>query len=106
MPISAAATVGIRDRLDATLVPSWEDIMTTMQPDRPAGLGLGSTMLHGLAKNWWLMLLRGIAAIIFGVLAFVWPGLTLLTLILLYGAFAFADGVLAIAAAVMGPGRA
>jgi uncharacterized membrane protein HdeD (DUF308 family) len=59
-------------------------------------------MVHALAKNWWLLLLRGIAAIIFGVLAFAWPGLTLLTLILFYGAFALVDGVLAIIAAIAG----
>jgi len=59
-------------------------------------------MVHALAKNWWLLLLRGIAAIIFGVLAFAWPGLTLLTLILFYGAFALVDGVLAIIAAITG----
>jgi uncharacterized membrane protein HdeD (DUF308 family) len=59
-------------------------------------------MVHALAKNWWLLLLRGIAAIIFGLLAFVWPGLTLLTLILFYGAFALVDGVLAIVAAIAG----
>jgi len=39
----------------------------------PPGIGLGSAMVHALAKNWWLLLLRGIAAIIFGVLAL--PGL-------------------------------
>jgi uncharacterized membrane protein HdeD (DUF308 family) len=55
-----------------------------------------------LAKYWWLVLLRGIVAIIFGILAFIWPGLTLLTLILFYGAFALADGVLALANAIMG----
>jgi uncharacterized membrane protein HdeD (DUF308 family) len=59
-------------------------------------------MLHDLAKNWWLVLLRGICAIIFGILAFVWPGITLLTLVILYGAFALADGVFALSAAVMG----
>jgi uncharacterized membrane protein HdeD (DUF308 family) len=59
-------------------------------------------MVHALAKNWWLLLLRGIAAIIFGVLAFAWPGVTLLTLILFYGAFALVDGVLAIIAAITG----
>jgi uncharacterized membrane protein HdeD (DUF308 family) len=59
-------------------------------------------MVHALAKNWWLLLLRGIAAIIFGMLAFAWPGVTLLTLILFYGAFALVDGVLAIIAAITG----
>jgi uncharacterized membrane protein HdeD (DUF308 family) len=59
-------------------------------------------MVHALARNWWLLLLRGIAAIIFGVLAFAWPGVTLLTLILFYGAFALVDGVLAIIAAITG----
>src|SRR6266496_4112509 len=54
-------------------------------------------LLHALAKHWWLLLLRGICAILFGVLTFVWPGITLLTLVLLYGAFALADGVLAVA---------
>lgn len=58
--------------------------------------------LHALAKRWWLILLRGLVAIVFGILAFAWPGLTLLSLVLLYGAFALADGVIALAAAVTG----
>jgi uncharacterized membrane protein HdeD (DUF308 family) len=61
-------------------------------------------LLHGLAKNWWLLLLRGIAAIIFGILAFAWPGITLLSLVILYGAYALVDGVLSIAAAIGGGG--
>jgi uncharacterized membrane protein HdeD (DUF308 family) len=61
-----------------------------------------SLMLHGLARNWWLVLLRGIAAIIFGILAFVLPGLTLLTLIILYGIYALFDGIVAIGAAIWG----
>ena len=59
-------------------------------------------MLHALAKCWWLLLLRGLAAIAFGVLAFLWPGLTLVTLVLLYGAFALVDGVLSLVAAFTG----
>jgi uncharacterized membrane protein HdeD (DUF308 family) len=38
-------------------------------------------LLHALAKHWWLLLLRGICAILFGVLTFVLPGITLLTLV-------------------------
>ena len=59
-------------------------------------------MLHELARNWWLFLIKGICAIIFGVLAFVWPGITMVTLVLLYGAFALTDGAFAIAAAIKG----
>jgi uncharacterized membrane protein HdeD (DUF308 family) len=62
-------------------------------------------MLHALAKSWWLLLLRGIASIVFGVLAFVWPGLTLVTLVLFYGAFALVDGVIALVAAFTGSAR-
>jgi len=76
--------------------------MSTIQTERQSGIGLGSAMVHGLAKNWWMLLLRGIAAVIFGVLALAWPGLTLLTLILVYGAFTLIDGVLAIIAAITG----
>lgn len=60
--------------------------------------------LQVLAGRWWLVLLRGIVAILFGVLAFAWPGLTILTLVVFYGAFAFADGILAIGGAIAGKG--
>src|SRR5215813_7130203 len=59
-------------------------------------------MVHALAANWWLIFLRGLCAVLFGVLAFIWPGVTLVTLVLLYGAYALADGVLALIAAVKG----
>lgn len=62
------------------------------------------TLLGALAQNWWLVMLRGAAAILFGVLAFIWPGITLASLVLLYGAFALADGVLAIVGAIRGGG--
>jgi uncharacterized membrane protein HdeD (DUF308 family) len=60
------------------------------------------SLLKSLSDNWWLVLLRGLASIVFGVLAFMWPGLTLVVLVLMYGAFALVDGVLAIAGAIMG----
>jgi len=56
-------------------------------------------VLHELTKRWWLLLLRGVAAIAFGILAFIWPGVTLITLVIFYGAFALIDGILAPAAA-------
>ena len=76
--------------------------MSMLQSSRMPGSGLQSAMVHALAKNWWMLLLRGIAAIIFGVLALTWPGMTLVTLILFYGAYVLVDGVLAIVAAITG----
>jgi uncharacterized membrane protein HdeD (DUF308 family) len=57
-------------------------------------------MTSNLAHNWWVFALRGVAAIIFGVLAFVWPNITATVLVLLFGAYAFWDGVFAIVSAL------
>src|SRR5437764_14238815 len=65
---------------------------------------VGSPLVQALARYWWLLLLRGIAAILFGVLSFMWPGITVVTLVLFWGAFALVDGVLALANAIMGGG--
>jgi uncharacterized membrane protein HdeD (DUF308 family) len=54
-----------------------------------------------LSRNWWAVLLRGIAGILFGIITFLAPGISLTTLVLFFGAYAFADGVLAIASAIM-----
>jgi uncharacterized membrane protein HdeD (DUF308 family) len=59
-------------------------------------------LLRTLAENWWLVLLRGVASIVFGVLAFIWPGLTLVALIFLWGAYAVIDGGIALWAAISG----
>src|SRR5260370_19119952 len=53
-----------------------------------------------LARNWWSLVIRGIFAILLGVVTFAWPGITLAALVLLYGAYALVDGVVAIIGAV------
>jgi len=60
------------------------------------------TLVDDLARHWWVIALRGVAAVLFGVLAFVWPGITLAVLVLLFGAYALVDGVLGIVVAVRG----
>jgi uncharacterized membrane protein HdeD (DUF308 family) len=53
-----------------------------------------------LARNWWVVLLRGIAGILFGLATFFVSGISLTVLVLLFGAYAFVDGLLALASAI------
>jgi uncharacterized membrane protein HdeD (DUF308 family) len=53
-------------------------------------------MFTQLFRNWWMFAVRGVAAIIFGALALIWPGQTLQALVLVFGAFALVDGIFAI----------
>jgi uncharacterized membrane protein HdeD (DUF308 family) len=55
-----------------------------------------------LQRGWWLLLLRGIVAIAFGLLTWLQPGISAAALVLLFGAYAFADGVLSSWAAIAG----
>ncbi len=53
-------------------------------------------MLELMARTWWVWILRGVCGILFGVMALAWPGITLSVLVILYGAYALADGVVAL----------
>src|SRR6266566_5024599 len=57
-------------------------------------------LIETLKRHWWVPVLRGIAAIIFGVIAFVYPGLTVAVLVLLFGAWVLVDGVFRIVGAI------
>jgi uncharacterized membrane protein HdeD (DUF308 family) len=58
-----------------------------------------SEMLENLGRNWGWVVLRGVVAVLFGVMAIVWPGITLAALVIVWGAYALTDGVLALIAA-------
>jgi uncharacterized membrane protein HdeD (DUF308 family) len=62
-------------------------------------------MLIVFTSSWWALALRGLAAVIFGLLAFVWPDITLTALVFLFGAYALVDGVLAIIAGIKSHGE-
>jgi uncharacterized membrane protein HdeD (DUF308 family) len=91
--------------------------MTSTQSPNPQGSGYGSTqtspsgipltgsarldaMSAALARNWWLIALRGVIAILFGIVAFAAPGAFVLSLVLLFAAYTLVDGAFAIVGAV------
>jgi uncharacterized membrane protein HdeD (DUF308 family) len=76
------------------------------QSDWNRDVGPLAAITDVLARNWWAIALRGVVAIIFGILAWVMPGVTLASLVLLYGSYALVDGVFNVIAALSGRSEA
>jgi len=59
-------------------------------------------MLEYLSRYWWTLAVRGALAVLFGLAALIWPDITLRVLVLLFGFYAVVDGLLALAALLVG----
>jgi len=57
-------------------------------------------IIAALTQNWWAIAMRGVVGILFGLAIVFFPGTTMATLVLAFAAYAFADGIFAIASAV------
>jgi uncharacterized membrane protein HdeD (DUF308 family) len=57
-------------------------------------------MRIALVTNWWSLVIRGVAAILFGIFTFVWPGITLTALVFLFAGYVLVDGVVSITGVV------
>ena len=77
--------------------PSYRD-----GPPGAATVGVGrlDAMSAVLARNWWLIALRGVFAILFGVVAFAAPGAFVLSLVVLFAAYMMVDGIFGVIASV------
>jgi uncharacterized membrane protein HdeD (DUF308 family) len=53
-------------------------------------------MFNLITRNWWAIALRGLVAMVFGIAAFVWPGITLWKLVALFGGYALINGIFAV----------
>jgi uncharacterized membrane protein HdeD (DUF308 family) len=92
MRVSSPLASGVSRHANST---SFDWSTSTIEGDEP---------MHALARNWGWVALRGVAALIFGILTFFAPAISLASLILLFGAFALADGVLTVVAAIASRG--
>src|SRR6059058_2324494 len=57
-------------------------------------------LIETLKRHWWVPVLRGIAAVLFGIMAFVYPGLTVAVLVLLFGAWVLVGGIFRVIGAI------
>jgi uncharacterized membrane protein HdeD (DUF308 family) len=73
---------------------------TDQSPSGNIAASSGSAMDNLLARSWWMLALRGAIAVLFGILALMWPGITLLWLVVLFAAYALLSGVVSVAGAV------
>jgi len=72
---------------------------TTNSAPPPGAQAMADEFIRHLGDAWGWIVVRGLASIAFGAMAILWPGMTLVVLALLWGAWAFVDGVMALAAA-------
>jgi uncharacterized membrane protein HdeD (DUF308 family) len=68
-------------------------------------MGVTAIDVDSLSRNWWAVVLRGSAGILFGIITFVAPAISLVSLVILFGAYAFIDGVFAIVSSVRARGN-
>lgn len=61
---------------------------------------LGEAGRNLTARFWWALVVRGIFAIVFGLIALFWTGITLFALVVLFGIYAFVDGIFALISAI------
>jgi uncharacterized membrane protein HdeD (DUF308 family) len=58
--------------------------------------------VRALSQHWWVLMLRGVLAILFGLMAWMWPNETLAILVLIWGAYALTDGIFEVLAGIRG----
>src|SRR5262252_4291900 len=64
-----------------------------------------TALLGALRRNWWTLVFRGVFAIVFGLFAWFWPGMTLLALLMAWGAYACLSGFVTLVSAFARDGR-
>ncbi len=74
--------------------------MSSINLDHPSGFALSNGWTADLARNWWVVALRGVFGVVVGMIAFFLPGATMLSLVLVFAAYMIVDGVSAVISSV------
>lgn len=98
--VIAAVSLIPSDHVEIDRAPSEEEAPAEAPPEREQVVR--PSLMRGIARNWWTFLVRGLLAIAFGLAALVWPDVTLLVLVALFGAFALLDGVISVLFGITG----
>lgn len=77
----------------------------TSSPSSYDPLDRAGSMSTLLARNWWAMALRGVFAVVFALIAFFWPGATILSFVLFFSAYMLVDGVVGIVSGIRAASR-
>jgi uncharacterized membrane protein HdeD (DUF308 family) len=77
----------------------WEHVMASTTTNAASDVRSDSPA-ETLVRNWWLFTLRGVVGIIFGLIALIFPGPTMLSLVIVFSAYMLVDGVAGIISAV------
>jgi uncharacterized membrane protein HdeD (DUF308 family) len=59
-------------------------------------------MLNVICGRWWVLMLRGLAAIVLGIIAIAWPGITMVSLVFVFGIFSIMDGIFSVVLGIRG----
>jgi uncharacterized membrane protein HdeD (DUF308 family) len=62
-------------------------------------------MLEIFLRSWWVLVLRGLFAVLLGLIALVWPDITVFVIITIIGVFLLLDGLIEIWVGFLGRGR-
>lgn len=66
---------------------------------------LAGAITSAARTAWWIVVVRGLLAVVLGIVALVWPGPTARVIIVLFGVWALVDGIIALVSIITGGGR-
>lgn len=90
----AITTTRVIASIDVEMDPATSEEQLATESEREPVVRL--SLMRGISRNWWIFMVRGLLAIAFGLAALIWPDITLVVLVVLFGAYAVVDGIISV----------